>query len=125
MLVEPQGICTRQSTDILAINDPEIAAALRFIREHALSGINVQDVLRAVPVSRRVLESRFRRALGRTPHQEMMRIKLNRIKDLLRDSDLSLSEIAQRAGFEHEEYMSVFFRRETGMPPGKYRRQHL
>lgn len=124
VLVEPQGICTRQSTDILAVDDREMATALRFIRENALSGINVHDVLRVVPVSRRVLELRFRQAIGRTPHQEIKRIKLNRIKELLRDTELSLSQIAEKTGFEHEEYLSVFFRRALGLPPGKYRRQY-
>lgn len=122
ILVEPLGVKTRQSTDVLAITDPEIAMAVRFIREHAFEGINVSDVLRAVPMSRRVLESRFRKLLGRTPHEEISRLKLEKIKQLLADTDLPLAEIAVRTGFEHDEYLSVFFRKATGVPPGKYRR---
>ena len=121
VLVAPLGIQTRQSTDILAIDDPDVALALRFIREHALEGINVADVVRHVPLSRRVLESRFKQSLGRSPHEELTRLKIQRIKELLIETDLSLSEIAQRTGFEHDEYMCVFFRKAEGIPPGKYR----
>lgn len=122
VLVAPLGIQTRQSTDILAIDDPDIAAALRFLRENALQGINVSDVVRHVPLSRRVLESRFKKILGRSPHEELTRLKLDRIKELLSETDLSLSEIARRTGFDHDEYMCVFFRKAEGLPPGQYRR---
>jgi LacI family transcriptional regulator len=98
-----------------------VAAALRFIREHAFEGINVADVLRQVPLSRRVLESRFQKTIGRTPHAEIHRVKLERIKQLLSETEFSLTEIAARTGFEHDEYLSVFFRNATGMPPGKFR----
>lgn len=121
VLVPPHGVQTRQSTDILAIDDPDVASALRYLREHALEGINVADVLRHVPLSRRVLESRFKTILGRTPHEELSRLKLDRIKELLTETDLSLSQIAARTGFEHDEYLSVFFRNAAGMPPGKFR----
>jgi LacI family transcriptional regulator len=121
VLVAPMGIRARQSTDILAIDDPDVATALRFIREHALEGINVADVVRHVPLSRRVLESRFKKILGRSPHEELTRLKLDRIKELLTETDLSLSDIARRTGFEHDEYMCVFFRKLKGMPPGQFR----
>jgi LacI family transcriptional regulator len=122
-LIPPVGIETRQSTDVLAIADRDVASALRFIREHACDGIDVQDVLRAVPLSRRVLESRFRAWVGRTPHAEILRIRLDRVKELLLETDLPLERIAALAGFEHSEYMNVAFRRELGPTPGQYRRQ--
>ena len=123
ILLPPVGVQARQSTDILAIDDPDVAAALRFIRLNALEGINVADVVRTVPLSRRVLESRFKKILGRSPHEELTRLKVDRIKELLSRTDLSLSEIAIRTGFEHDEYMSVFFRNTEGIPPGKFRQQ--
>lgn len=122
ILVQPLGVETRQSTDILAIDDADVAAALRFIRENAAAGINVSDVLRAVPLSRRVLESRFRTALGRTPHEEITRLKIGKVKELLTGTDLSLSEIASRTGFRHDEYLSVAFKKAVGMPPRDFRR---
>ncbi len=123
ILVGPLGIKTRQSTDILAIDDPDVALALRLIREHVHEGVKVADIVQKVPLSRRVLESRFQKFLGRTPHEEIKRLKLDRIKQLLTETDLSLPEIAKRTGFEHDEYLSVFFRKAMGQTPGRYRRQ--
>ncbi|MDD4871998.1 MAG: DNA-binding transcriptional regulator [Kiritimatiellae bacterium] len=120
-LIPPLGVAMRQSTDVLAIEDKNIVQAVRYIREHACEGINVDDVLRAAPQSRRVLETRFNKLLGRTPHEEILHVQLNRVKELLAESDLSLETIAERAGFEHPEYLSVAFKREIGMPPSKYR----
>ena len=120
-LVKPLGIETRQSTDIFAIDDVDVATALRFIRERACSGINVGDVLKAVPLSRRVLESRFQKAIGRTPHQEITRLRIERVKQLLSETKLSLAEIATRAGIEHVEYLSASFKRETGSSPREFR----
>jgi len=123
LLVPPLGVATRQSTDVLAIDDPEIAEAVRYIRDHACDGIKVQDVLQHVPLSRRVLEKRFFDIVGRSPHQEITRRRVDRIRQLLAETDLTLAKIAQRTGFQNEEYMSVAFRRAMQVPPGKYRRQ--
>lgn len=123
-LIPPVGVATRLSTDVLAVEDAVIARTVRYIREHACDGINVQDVLKAVPQSRRRLENRFKRLLGRTPHDEIVRVQLNRVKMLLTETDLSLAQIAEKAGFEHVEYLSVVFKKEIGLPPSQYRAQH-
>ena len=122
-LIGPLGIATRQSSDVLAVEDEDVAAALRFIHDHALDGIQVEDVLQHVPVSRRVLEQRFKQMTGRTPHQEIVRVQVDRVKRLLRGTDLTLEAIAHRCGFRHAEYMSVVFKRITGNTPGKFRSQ--
>jgi len=122
ILVKPIGIADRQSTDILAIEDREVAIAVRFIRENAWKGINVNDVLREVPLSRRVLENRFLKILGRTPHEEITRLKIDRVKQLLTETDLPLSEIARRTGYRHDEYLSVAFKKSVGVPPRNFRR---
>ena len=122
LLIRPIGIESRLSTDSLAIPDRDVAAALRFIREHACDGIGVMDVLRVVPLSRRMLEHRFRKWSGRTPHEEILRTRIERAKKLLVDTDDALERIAPLAGFEHPEYLSYAFRRETGITPGSYRR---
>lgn len=124
-VIRPLGIVTRQSTDVLAINDREVSEAIRFIREHACDGIGVDDVLEAVPMSRRVLEGRFRKLLDRSPHQEILRVQLQRVKQLLTETSLTLSVIAERTGFKHMEYLSVVFKRLEGMPPGEYRRYYV
>ena len=120
-LIPPVGVATRQSTDVLAIEDRHVAQAVRFIREQACRGINVRDVLKAVPQARRLLESRFKKFLGHTPHEEIIRVQINRVKELLSETDLPLSVIAERAGFQHVEYLSVVFKKKTGLPPSRYR----
>lgn len=123
-LIAPVGVFTRQSTDVLAIHDRNIARAVHYIRNHACNGINVQDVIKAVPQSRRLLEKRFVKFIGRTPHQEIIRVQVERVKQLLTETDLPLEEIAERAGFAHVEYLSVAFKRESGMPPSRFRALH-
>jgi len=123
-LIEPLGVATRQSTDVLAIDDRNIVSAIQFIREHACDGICVKDVLMAAPQSRRSLESRFKKLTGHTLHEEIIRVRINRVKTLLTESSLSLEKIAERTGFAHVEYLGVAFRRETGVPPGLYRLQN-
>ncbi len=120
-LIAPLGVEARQSTDVLAVDDREVARAVRFIREHACDGINVGDVLKAVPLSRRVLEQRFQRLLGHTPRVEILHARLARVKQLLGETDLPLYLIAERTGFEHVEYLSVVFKRETGATPRAFR----
>jgi LacI family transcriptional regulator len=120
-LIAPLGIAARQSTDVLAVDDRNVAQAVQFIREHACEGINVSDVLRAVPLSRRVLEHRFQRLLGRTPREEILHVRLARVKQLLAETDLPLYLIAERTGFEHVEYLSVVFKRETQSTPSEFR----
>ena len=120
-LIPPLGIATRQSSDVLAVDDEDVANALRYIQDHATEGIQVEDVLKHVPVSRRVLEQRFRQLIGRTPHQEIVRIQVDRVKRLLHGTDLTLEAIAHRCGFRHTEYMTVVFKRVTSVTPGKFR----
>jgi LacI family transcriptional regulator len=120
-LIEPLGVATRQSTDVLAVEDPDTIAAARFIREHACEGISIKDILLAFPQSRRSLEARFRKWIGHTLHEEIIRIRINRVKTLLTETNLPLKAIAKQTGFTYVEYLSVAFRRETGLPPGLYR----
>jgi LacI family transcriptional regulator len=123
ILLPPQGVVTRGSSDVLAINDAEVAAALRFIRQHAHETIQVRDVLNAVPVSRRTLERRVRAILGRGVWEEIRRAHLERCKSLLADTDMSMSEVARHSGFSDQRQLSVVFRQETGITPTGYRRQ--
>lgn len=124
VLLDPVGVVTRQSTDVLAIEDRNVASAVRYIREHAYDGINVSDVLRHVPLSRRALEKRFQDLIGRTPHEEIVRLRIERVKQLLTETDLSLELIAERSGFSYVEYLSVAFKRAAGLSPRAYRQSH-
>jgi len=119
--IEPLGVRKRVSTDVLAVGDPHVAKAVAFIRQKSHQNIGVEDVLRIVPLSRRVLEARFRKALNRTPHQEILRVRTNAVRELLLETKMSLSEISEALGIEHPEYLSVFFKKETGLTPREYR----
>ena len=121
LITKPLGVETRESTDVLAIEDEDLVKAVKYIRQHAVNNIRVADVLRQVNLSRRVLESRFQKTMGRTPHQEIQRVRINRIKEWLVETNLTVHEIAERAGFEHAEYMAAVFKRETGQAPTIYR----
>jgi LacI family transcriptional regulator len=122
--IPPLGVTTRRSTDMLAVEDPELAAALRFIGEHACHGITVHDVLGQVALSRRVLESRFQRVLGRSPHDEILRVQLERVKQLLLQRHLTLPAIAHQTGFRSGEYLGTVFKRAFGLTPGQFRQLH-
>jgi LacI family transcriptional regulator len=124
-LIEPLGVVIRQSTDILAMGDKNVAAAVSYIRENAVRGISVDDVLGQTFASRSQLEKKFRRYLGRSPQAEIRRVQVARIRQLLFETDFPLKKIAELTGFEHVEYMCVVFKRLTGDSPGLYRRKQI
>jgi LacI family transcriptional regulator len=99
-------------------------AALRYIREHACDGIDVSDVLRNVPVSRTLLERNFARLVGDSPHRLIKRRQIERVCQLLAESDLPVARVADLTGFESASYLSAVFRREVGTTPRAYRTQH-
>lgn len=113
----------RASTDILAIGDPDVINALRFIRDSVHQGISVRDILEAVPISRRSLEQKFRASLNRTPADEIRRHRVRRARQLLEDPSLSISDVAAQCGFESCELFSRTFGRIVGIAPSVYRRR--
>ena len=121
ILVEPLGVVARQSTDIVAVGDADVAAAVHYIRGHACDGIQVGDVLQHVQISRSTLERRFTKLLGRSPKAEILRVQLDRVKHLLSMTDYPLARIAELAGFEYMESMCECFKRVTGQTPGQFR----
>jgi LacI family transcriptional regulator len=123
-LIDPLGVAARQSTDVLAVDDRYVAQAVRYIREHAHEPIHIQSVLKELPLSRRAFEGRFKKLIGHTPHEEITRVRISRVKELLAESDLSLADIAARTGFKHVEYLSTTFKQKVGLPPSRYREQN-
>jgi LacI family transcriptional regulator len=121
--IGPLGVVARASTDVLAIPDRLVAAALRYIRQHACDGIGVEEVLENVPLSRSTLERRFARYIGRAPKAEITRVQIERVKQLLRSTPFPLVQIADLTGYAHHESMCTIFKRETGKTPGEYRRE--
>lgn len=120
--VEPIGVATRASTDIMAIDDQDVVKALRFVRDHATERVNVDDVVRQVPLSRSVLERRFRKVVGRSINSEIVRLRINRAIELLTETSLELKVVAQRAGFGTQSYMNAVFQAKVGKTPGSFRR---
>ncbi|HEY3320298.1 MAG TPA: DNA-binding transcriptional regulator [Planctomycetota bacterium] len=123
MLLPPDGIALRRSSEILAVDDEDLVQALSYIREHAHESIGVEQVLAEVPISRRLLEQKFRDILGKSPLQEIQRVHIERAKQILYDTDHSLALIARQSGFNSTERLSVVFRQVVGMTPGQFRRR--
>lgn len=121
--IPPVEVALRRSTDSIAVYDPLVRSACAFIRENALKGIQVTDVLQHLGVSRTTLQDRFRRELQKTIHDLIMEIRLGRVRELLTETDIPLAEIALRCGFQHIEYMSEVMRKYTHLAPGAYRRK--
>lgn len=119
----PGDIVVRQSSDIVAVEDPRIATALRFIRQNATEAIDVNRVAREAALSRSVLERRMKTLIGRSPGEEIIRLRFAAVEKLLTQTDLTLDAIAARCGFNHPQYMAEAFRKRTGMTPGEFRRQ--
>lgn len=119
--VAPTGVIQRHSTQVFAVEDPELARVCRFIRENACRGIDVTDIVEFSTLSRRQLERRFRQQLDRTPRQEITAVQIRRLQQLLSETEMPLEQLAPLAGFNHAESMIVTFKRETGHTPGEYR----
>lgn len=121
LLVPPVGVATRQSTDVVAIDDAGVAAALRYIREHACRGVSVDEVVRNATVSRSTLERQVRKYLGRTPQEEIRRVQIKRAQELMLSTDLSAEQIAILCGFDYPEYFYTVFKRVSGVTTGEFR----
>jgi LacI family transcriptional regulator len=122
--IPPIDVATRQSTEVTAIADPVVARAMRFIREHACDGINVQDVLGHLRMSRTALQDHFRRSLGRSIHDVVVEARMGRVKALLAETTLPIETIAERTGFKYPEYMSSILKQRTGWTPARYRKEY-
>jgi LacI family transcriptional regulator len=121
--VPPTGLVARLSTNAFAVDDPLVSRALRLIAGGACRGMRVRDVVTALPTTGRSLERRFRRILKRTVIDEITRVRLERAKRLLAETDAPLKTIADRCGFSRPEILAKVFRRVEGAPPGSFRRE--
>jgi len=125
IMVPPVRVVTRRSTDTLALPDAMVARALQFIREHACDPVGAAEVAATLPVSRRVLERRFRAHLERSILEEIVETRLRRAKELLLDSMLPIAEVAWRSGFGYVQQFNAVFRRAMDCSPLDYRRRFL
>lgn len=123
-LIPPRRVATRQSTDILAIEDQMVLEALHTIRLRARHGLTVTALVDKLAVSRRTLETRFAAALGRSPAAEIRRVQMQRAKTLLTETDEMVSEVAKGCGIDNPKSFSDIFSRSEGMSPRQYRKKH-
>jgi len=123
-LIPPGAMVVRQSSDILGIGDPRIAAAMGIIRDRASDRLTVDELAQQMGVSRRTLERRFHEVLGRGIESEMRRVRLQRARQLLSETSLPLREVAEAAGFGDVFYFSTAFRKAENMSPGQWRQQN-
>jgi LacI family transcriptional regulator len=120
--IAPREVVERESTMIYACSDPLVSKAATFIRSRAHEGIDEGDVLAVVPSSRRALETRFRAAMGRSLHEEIVRVRLTRARRFLRETELTLEEVAAESGFGGLQRFHAAFRAAEGISPGQWRR---
>ena len=116
-------IATRQSTDMLSIGDHDVAKAVNYIRRNARQTIRVADVVAATTTSRRGLQQRFRKVLGRSVHDEIRRVRIQQVMQMLVETNLPVSRIARMLGYTGFEHISRYFRQEMSMSPLTYRKK--
>ncbi|MDO4573732.1 MAG: DNA-binding transcriptional regulator [Planctomycetia bacterium] len=114
-VIPPLHVEMRESTRLPDILDPVVADAIRFIKMNNMAPLNASDVARYSPLSRRVLEIRFRKATGHSILEEVNRLRLERVQNMLLKTEMKIHEIAETCGFCTSSYLSRFFRREAGM----------
>ncbi|MBN1589056.1 MAG: DNA-binding transcriptional regulator [Pirellulales bacterium] len=124
LLVPPDGVVKRASTDVIAIYDPHVATAVRYIQDHLGEAFGVEKLLRLLPISRRRLENLFRECVGRTPYDYLCYARVNRAKELLAGREkVSIAEVADRCGFPNSQRFRLVFTRITGKTPTAFRRE--
>ena len=116
-------VVTRQSTDIMAIDDPVVAQALNYIREHYRKGILVDEIAQEIGVSRRVLEIHFRKTMNRSIFEEVLRLRMDHACVLLTETNLSISQVAEALNYEEIKYFSRGFKKVIGISPLAYRKE--
>lgn len=121
----PVTIEVRGSSDMTALSDPTLIQAVRLIRAKVGEGINVKQLLTEVPVSRSTFERQFREFLGCTPYEYILRCRIDRVKQLLVNTNYPVSKITRMAGFRGVAHMAAVFRARTGQTPSQFRHASL
>lgn len=124
ILIQPQRITVRESTDIFVCEDDLISQAMRYIAEHSRRTLTADEVADAVDVSRRTLDRRFEQVMGTTVRNEMVRLRINQIEQSLTDSKLKMANIAELFGFGSSSQFTQFFKKYAGITPSAYRKQY-
>ncbi len=120
--IDPAKVEERDSSSYLAFEDTQVAFAIRYIREHACDPISPADVLKVTGMSNSTAYRKFMKSLGRSIHDEIQRVQMERVRHLLTSTNLSVTDAARQAGFQNMRYLTKLFRDATGLTPTEYRR---
>lgn len=123
ILVHPTHVAKRRSTDVFAVNDNLVASAINYINQHSNRVLSVEDVAAAVGLSRRMLHNRFKQAIGRSIHDEITRVRIQKAIRMLVETNMTVTEIALTMGYSGAEKLIRHFQRETGITPLAYRKK--
>ena len=125
IVLKPLRVVERVSSSVLATNDPAVLQAIRFICANVDHKVSVDDVLKNVPMSRRLLEQRFKNATGLTIYNYISKQRINRFAQLLLTSNDSISEIAERLDEFDTKSISRRFKDIKGCTPSEYRKKKM
>ncbi len=124
-VVSPLNIIERESTKIAIAKDALVEKALNFIKNRAHTGIDVTDILKEVPISRRSLEQKFFNEIGKTLHEEIIANKIEYSKVRLKETNSSLDAIAHESGFGSLQRFHSQFKKLEKITPGEWRKNKL
>jgi LacI family transcriptional regulator len=121
-VLPPEYITPRASTDTLAIEDPQLCKAVRLLRDHCTEKITMSEIARQTGMSLRIMQSKFKKQIGHSPLAEFHKARIERVKQLLRETPFTLEEIADKTGYPNANYLCEHFKKMTSRSPGEYRR---
>ena len=124
LIVPPLGVVARRSTDVLVIPDRLVVRAVNMIREYACDGLTIDHIARQLNISRRTLERRFFASLGKTPHEEIVNAQLQRARELLMVTRLTLANVARQVGFSSVPHFTQLFANRFGVGPNEFRKNN-
>jgi len=117
-------LMVRESTGGMNNQMKDVTRAMELIHSRADSGISIEDILQTLSISRRTLNVNFKKQFGRTPSEEIQRLRIAYAIDLVVHTMFPIDRIAPRLGFEEPTSFTKFFRKHTGISPTAYRKQH-
>jgi len=124
VIVHPNRVVMRQSTNIVAVKDKLVSQALTYIHHNAKRLIQVEDVVKNLSVSRRNLHDKFMKTLARSVYDEIKRVRIDLISQMLIETDLSISDIALSLGYDNTNHIARYFKQKMGISPVDYRKLH-
>jgi LacI family transcriptional regulator len=124
IMVSPSHVVQRQSSDILAVDDNQVALAIQYIKKNAKDKIYISDIVKVTSLSRRALEKRFKKNLHRSINSEIRQVRVELISKMLIETDMSISQITSLFNFTDIEHISRYFKKEKGIGLREFRKMH-